>query len=753
LEFGSALFLVGITAAAIPVVLHLIRTTRAPRTPFPTLRFLKIAAAKTARRRRVQNIFLLLMRMLLFALLALALARPFLTHDLKLLSTMESPAVVILDNSMSQGVTFGGRTRLQHSKQEAEALLTGRFRPSEVLLLVADGPPSRQEPRWLRDRDLLIRRIRQSEAGFAGADLAALLQTAYRKIDEHTAAGHRIYILTDMQRRAWSAVAEMKEIRDHPQVPVCVIGSSEAEFSNVAVTDVRLLKSDRVVGFPLPIEIRLASTPEVKGQRNLNLYIDDMSRPRERRAVEMPIVRGRNDRLILQPSFATAGRHRLRIEIDAEDSLPVDNARRLVVDIAGEIRVLLVSDSGRWTDVDDPLYYLERALTPAADDATWAIQAESLTPDALTAEALLEADVIVIAEVADLSDESRGQLRAFVAAGNTLIVFPGRRTDVAQCNRVERDDEAGGREALALLPAKLIAPNDRAAIGNPARHVTEVAGSAGGEDLMAGLDDLRYYERVLVQRHYLLRPREGSSAQVLLRLDNGDPLLVESALDRGRVYLFAVPASGDWSNLQRKNIFLPLVLRMVHRSVERRRWPAQVVSGRSVTLDYAPAVSEALSVLVNDPEHATTPKRLQTDPRERSNTVRISETFALGFYDVRPQGRPESDHLAWTFGVNPDGRESDLAPIRPQDLEQLLPARELYVADSIADLQQQLKSLGRRELWMYFFIMVLLLTLLECLISNRLRPKTETGGVATLVDRLLGRSPRPTAEAKQKDES
>ncbi|NIA22168.1 MAG: hypothetical protein GWP05_09450, partial [Anaerolineaceae bacterium] len=305
MEFGSALFLVGISAAAIPVVLHLIHTTRAPRTPFPTLRFLKIAAAKTARRRRVQNIFLLLMRMLLLALLALALARPFLTHDLKLLSTMESPAVVILDNSMSQGVTFGGRTRLQHSKREAEALLTGGLRPSEVLLLMADGPASRQEPRWLGDRDLLIRRIRQSEAGFAGSDLATLLKTAYRKIDEHTAAGHRIYILTDMQRRSWAGVADMKEIRDHPRVPVCVIAWGEAEFSNVAVTEVRPMKSDRVVGFPLPIEIRLASTPEVKGQRNLDLYINDMNRPRERRAVEMPIVRGRNDRLILQPSFAT----------------------------------------------------------------------------------------------------------------------------------------------------------------------------------------------------------------------------------------------------------------------------------------------------------------------------------------------------------------------------------------------------------------------------------------------------------------
>ena len=46
--FGDPLMLAGLAAALVPVVLHLLNRMNAPVMAFPTLRFLKITAHKTA---------------------------------------------------------------------------------------------------------------------------------------------------------------------------------------------------------------------------------------------------------------------------------------------------------------------------------------------------------------------------------------------------------------------------------------------------------------------------------------------------------------------------------------------------------------------------------------------------------------------------------------------------------------------------------------------------------------------------------
>ena len=76
LSFASPIMLVGLLAAGIPVVLHLLNRIRSPIVQFPTLRFLRITVQKTSRRRQVQNFLLLLLRMAVFAMIAMAVAGP-----------------------------------------------------------------------------------------------------------------------------------------------------------------------------------------------------------------------------------------------------------------------------------------------------------------------------------------------------------------------------------------------------------------------------------------------------------------------------------------------------------------------------------------------------------------------------------------------------------------------------------------------------------------------------------------------------
>src|SRR5437016_14597421 len=74
--FLHTLALVGLAAAAIPALLHLLERRVPPEAEFPPLRYLSEAERQNARRLKLRHLLLLLLRTALIVLLALAAARP-----------------------------------------------------------------------------------------------------------------------------------------------------------------------------------------------------------------------------------------------------------------------------------------------------------------------------------------------------------------------------------------------------------------------------------------------------------------------------------------------------------------------------------------------------------------------------------------------------------------------------------------------------------------------------------------------------
>ncbi|MEI8313040.1 MAG: BatA domain-containing protein, partial [Verrucomicrobiota bacterium] len=114
MAFLSTGMLYGLGALLVPVIIHLWRQRRVVQVRFSTLRFLKIAAARTSRSSRIENVLLLFLRCLLFALLVLAAARPVLSSGGARLFGGDVPRTVVLaiDNSMSMSCRVNGTTRL-----------------------------------------------------------------------------------------------------------------------------------------------------------------------------------------------------------------------------------------------------------------------------------------------------------------------------------------------------------------------------------------------------------------------------------------------------------------------------------------------------------------------------------------------------------------------------------------------------------------------------------------------------------------
>src|SRR3954463_2393182 len=109
--FLNPLYLIGLAAALIPLIIHLSRSRRTRKMRFSTTRFFTDQFLRSYRMSRLKELLLLTCRMALFAFLALALARPLLMPEGKAAVGGKSRAVVVvLDNSASMGYAEGGTT-------------------------------------------------------------------------------------------------------------------------------------------------------------------------------------------------------------------------------------------------------------------------------------------------------------------------------------------------------------------------------------------------------------------------------------------------------------------------------------------------------------------------------------------------------------------------------------------------------------------------------------------------------------------
>lgn len=99
MAFLSPLFLIGAAAAALPILLHLLKRQPEQRVKFSAVRLLRSAPVEHRGRRRLRELLLLALRVSALLLLALAFARPFFAAEG--VGGSAGVTIVALDTSLS----------------------------------------------------------------------------------------------------------------------------------------------------------------------------------------------------------------------------------------------------------------------------------------------------------------------------------------------------------------------------------------------------------------------------------------------------------------------------------------------------------------------------------------------------------------------------------------------------------------------------------------------------------------------------
>src|SRR5215510_12684201 len=232
LSFLSPLFLAGAFAAAVPIVLHLLKREPEPRVLFAAVKLLKKAPVEHTQRRHLRELILLALRIAALVLLALAFARPFFASGAA--AGGGGVTVVALDTSYSMSAPG----RFERARQLAKAAID-RAPAGDLVGVVTFADEADAVARPGDDRVLARAAVDQAAAGFGATRYRAALSSAAQLFGGRHGT---IVVVTDLQETGWDA-GDRAPVPDKTAVEVVDVG---APPPNLAVTAVRPL-SDRVV--------------------------------------------------------------------------------------------------------------------------------------------------------------------------------------------------------------------------------------------------------------------------------------------------------------------------------------------------------------------------------------------------------------------------------------------------------------------------------------------------------------------------
>jgi hypothetical protein len=655
MSFLAPLMLVGLAGVAVPLVIHLIGRRRAPIRKFAAMDFLLGTNRRVARRLRLREVVLLVVRALACVVIPLALAKPFVSCAARGVTVERGPQAVVLvvDNSFTAGYRKGSETLFERAKDRVRRALEQLGPEADVAIeYTAEGEPAASE--LTRDHLRLRDALDAARLTARPAATTAALRRAAALLGTSPHAVRRIYLFSVLAASGFQAGEPPWPPGAGPEVRVVPL--DDGDLPNLAVTGLAAEK-DPDLG---PRGVRVTVTVAGFGGQKVD------GRPVTLRIDGRAVARGL---VSLGPGESVQKRFSAQLPSDARtaevvaeldgDNLPIDDRRYLRVELRRDVRVLLVDGDPRTVRHEDELFYLETALRPG-DRADSSLEVATTTVDELPRRRLADYDVVFLCNVKPLEARRVAELEEWVKKGGGLLVALGDNVDpdaynaqmaplLAQELRTTHQF-AGGPKAPDAGRAERLARLE-------SRHPIFAVFSAEAPGLRAA----SFWKAVLLGPSE--RPAERSA---LARFGNGAPALVEARRGTGRLLLWTSTLDRDWNDLPIHPGYLPLVqqlARYLARAPTEEHDPSVVV-GRERELPVTPD-DERLDV--------TTPggrKDSIEGVRLRGRTaIAFSDVVEPGFYHVTAtRAGTERAVPAADFVANVDPRGSDTRRVGPAEL-------------------------------------------------------------------------------------
>ncbi|MCO4763242.1 MAG: BatA and WFA domain-containing protein [Myxococcales bacterium] len=629
MSFGQPQMLLFGLVALLPLVLHLIGRRKARAVSFSALAFLLAHDRRRARALVLEQRLLVALRMAIAGLVALALARPMLpdwSADAGLALGQGPVAVaIVLDDSLSMASRLGDQNRMFAAKKRARSLIAGLPAGSLALVVTSSRPARAMQPRLSADLRSVAADVDRHAVSSRPDDAASALRIARRLLADAPLKNRQIVVISDLQKGGWQILRRPPTAVSRVVVPVGT-PVDDTEIVDVSVEPA----TDRGAQF-VQVRVQLRRRGKTPWQGQVTLHLGDRE---VRQRVTVPAGE------VMAHSFvvpAVADRAEVTLEHEGSQSFdgqPGNDRRHVLVGGGSTLRVLVVNGSPRPVPRDDETFFLVQGLAAGRQ------RADELRIDVTQSYSQQPWDVLVLANVAELSGAHVGEIRQRVAAGAGVLLTTG--------------------DAVAQAPSPWLHHLWPLPISNPSAACDVRLGSSrlGAQQPKTqalqrelGLTVLPAMRHGRVRRRLLLKPHSQLRSSTLVNYDDGVPAWVSVPYKKGKIALWTTSIDRDWSDLPMQTGWLAFVRQLIWTTAGRK-----ATLGRRVVDSGAPVLLE---------RKATDRELILLRGERRQRTIDITDQ-PPGLWRVKGLEQPG----LWTLRVRSDkGSREAFVIVRPPATE------------------------------------------------------------------------------------
>ncbi|MDP6653750.1 MAG: BatA and WFA domain-containing protein, partial [Gammaproteobacteria bacterium] len=227
MAFLNAAMLLGLAAAAIPILIHLFHRQRVSTVDFSSIAFIKHLNLHQSRAMKLRQWLILLVRTLIIILAVLAFARP--TMEGSFWSFLGSgihqktAVALVLDNTYSMGSGSDQAAFLQ-AKATGLRMLNVLQDGDEAVMILTATPPRAIPDRPVLGIDRVRTALEETPVSNGSGDIGGALNLASSVLNNTTIVNREIYLITDLQRYDWQSLQEtVSSLNIDPEMDVFIV--------------------------------------------------------------------------------------------------------------------------------------------------------------------------------------------------------------------------------------------------------------------------------------------------------------------------------------------------------------------------------------------------------------------------------------------------------------------------------------------------------------------------------------------------
>ena len=249
--FLNPIFLVGILAAAVPLIIHLWSRRQAKTVDFSSLMFLLAAHRQSVRRIQLKHLLILLLRIAIITLIAIALARPLLKSPFLLADARANASnVIILDNSYSMGYQGIQGERFEMARTIAREIVDSLPRGDSASLILMSDTPDPILRQLTKDLEQVKIAIGEARVSFRSTYVPSSLEMAHEILEQSSDRNKEIYLISDFNENGWDNWVRVPN-RSGARIFLLPVGEEVGE--NISIEELR--ESTQLIGINRPIQL------------------------------------------------------------------------------------------------------------------------------------------------------------------------------------------------------------------------------------------------------------------------------------------------------------------------------------------------------------------------------------------------------------------------------------------------------------------------------------------------------------------